>query len=85
MGKQLVNFITCSYESSAPFLQFTKPGANPRRIGDIGLYELLGSSIGASLKTNDWNNNEHLTVRSSTTITENAVIIMEDIRCYRSQ
>jgi hypothetical protein len=41
--------------------------------------------IGASLKTNDWNNNEHLTVRSSTTITENAVIIMEAIRCYRSQ
>jgi len=32
MGKQLVNFITC--ESSAPFLQFTMPGANPRRIGD---------------------------------------------------
>jgi hypothetical protein len=28
MGKQLVNFITCGCESSAPFLQFTKAGAN---------------------------------------------------------
>jgi len=27
MGKQLVNFITCG-------CKFTKPGANPRRIGD---------------------------------------------------
>jgi hypothetical protein len=27
--KQLVNFITCGCESSAPFLQFTKPDANP--------------------------------------------------------
>jgi hypothetical protein len=34
MGKQLVNFITCGCELSAPFLQFTKPGPNPRRIGD---------------------------------------------------
>jgi hypothetical protein len=35
MGKQLVNFITCGCESSAPiFVIFTKPGANPRRIGD---------------------------------------------------
>ena len=32
MGKQLVSFITCGCESSAPF--FTKPGSNPRRIGD---------------------------------------------------
>ena len=39
MGMQLVNFITCGCESSAPFLSFTKPGANPRRIGD----ELLGN------------------------------------------
>ena len=38
MGKQLVNFITYDYELSAPFLWFTKLGANPRR---IGLYELL--------------------------------------------
>jgi hypothetical protein len=34
MGKQLVNFITCGCESSVPFLQFAKPGVNPRRIGD---------------------------------------------------
>ena len=34
IGKQLVNFITCGCKSSAPFLSFTKPGANPRRIGD---------------------------------------------------
>jgi len=34
MDKQLVNFITCGCESSAPFLWFTKPVANPRRIGD---------------------------------------------------
>jgi hypothetical protein len=50
MGKQLVNFITCGCESSAPFLYFIKPGANPRRIGFnlvlvIGLYELLGNQI----------------------------------------
>jgi hypothetical protein len=42
MGKQLVNFITCGYESNAPFLQFTKPGANPAVLV-IGLYELLGN------------------------------------------
>jgi len=34
MGKQLVNFITSHCESSAPFLLFTKPGANPRHIGN---------------------------------------------------
>jgi hypothetical protein len=34
MGKQLLNFITCGCESSAPFLQFTKLGVKPRRIGD---------------------------------------------------
>ena len=34
MYKQLVNLITCGCESSAPFLQFTKPDANPCRIGD---------------------------------------------------
>jgi hypothetical protein len=39
MGKQLVNFITCGCESSAPFLQFTKPEA----VLVIGLYELLGN------------------------------------------
>jgi hypothetical protein len=35
MGKQLVSLITCGCVSIAPFLQFTKPGANPRRIGDM--------------------------------------------------
>ena len=45
MGKQLVNFITCDCESSAPFLYFTKPSVNPRRIGD-SLYELLGNPPG---------------------------------------
>jgi hypothetical protein len=34
LGKQLVNFITWGCESSAPFLWFTKLGANPRHIGD---------------------------------------------------
>jgi len=34
MSKQLVNFITCGCKSSAPFLSFTKPGANPRHIDD---------------------------------------------------
>ena len=42
MGKQLVNFTTCGCESSAPFLYFTKPGANPRRIVDRR-YEVLGN------------------------------------------
>jgi hypothetical protein len=31
MGKQLINFITCGYESSAPFLLFTKSGVNPHQ------------------------------------------------------
>ena len=34
MDKQLVIFITCGCESIAPFLSFTKPGANPRCISD---------------------------------------------------
>jgi hypothetical protein len=34
MGKQLVNFITCGCELSAPFVQFAKPDANTRRSGD---------------------------------------------------
>jgi hypothetical protein len=34
MGKQLVNFITCGCESSAPFFVIYKSGTNPRRIGD---------------------------------------------------
>jgi hypothetical protein len=45
MGKQLVNFITCGCESSAPFLQFTKPGANPRRIGDRLVWTLRSSDL----------------------------------------
>ena len=34
IGKQLVNFITCGCESSAPFFWFTQQGATSRRIGD---------------------------------------------------
>ena len=40
MGKQLVNFIICAASRVHPFLQFTKPGVNPRVLV-IGLYELL--------------------------------------------
>jgi len=40
MGKQLLSFITCGCESSAPFLQIAKPGANPRVLV-ICFYELL--------------------------------------------
>ena len=46
MGKQMVNFINCSCESSAPFFVIYKPGMNQRRIGDELLgnpYELLGN------------------------------------------
>jgi hypothetical protein len=43
MGKQLVNSITCRCQSSAPFLQFTKPGVNPRRIGDMMVIQLPNS------------------------------------------
>ena len=32
MGKQLVHFITCGCESSAPLFVITKTGTNPRRI-----------------------------------------------------
>ena len=34
VSNELVNFITCGCESSAPFLLFTRSGANPLRIGD---------------------------------------------------
>ena len=34
MGNQQIICITCGHESSAPFLKFTKLGANPRRISD---------------------------------------------------
>ena len=39
MGKQLVNFITCGCESSAPLFVIYKAG----RVLVIGLYELLGN------------------------------------------
>ena len=34
LGKQLVNFITCGCESSAPFFVIYKAGCEPTRIGD---------------------------------------------------
>jgi hypothetical protein len=42
MGKQLVNFITCGCESSAPFLSFTKPGHD---IAEILLKVMLNAKI----------------------------------------
>ena len=45
MGKQLVNFITCGCGPSAPFLQFTKLGANPRRIGDRLVWAVRSSDL----------------------------------------
>ena len=39
MGKQLVIFITCGCESSAPFFVIYKAG----RVLVLGLYELLGN------------------------------------------
>ena len=55
-GKQLVNFITCSCESSAPLIVIYKAGREPTLYGVnlrrmawthpilvIGLYELLGN------------------------------------------
>jgi hypothetical protein len=41
MGKQLVNFITCGCESSAPFLVIDKAGARTHTVLVIGLYELF--------------------------------------------
>jgi hypothetical protein len=42
MGKQLVNFITCGCESSAPFFVIYKAGHEPMPyVLVIGLYELL--------------------------------------------
>jgi hypothetical protein len=41
MGKQLVNFITCGWESSAPFLVIDKAGARTHTVLVIGLYELF--------------------------------------------
>ena len=43
MGKQLVNFITCGCESSAPFFVIYKTGREPMPYLVIGLYELLGN------------------------------------------
>jgi hypothetical protein len=41
MGKQLVNFITCSCESSAPFFCNLQSWAWTHTVLVIGLYELL--------------------------------------------
>ena len=43
MSKQLVNFITCGCESSAPFL-YLKNRARTHAVLVIGLYELLGNT-----------------------------------------
>jgi len=43
MGKQLVNFITCSCESSAPFFCNLQSRARTHPVLVIGLYELLGN------------------------------------------
>jgi hypothetical protein len=43
MGKQLVSFITCGCESSAPFL-YLQSQARTHVVLVIGLYELLGKS-----------------------------------------
>jgi hypothetical protein len=43
MGKQLVNFITCSCESSAPFFANLQSWARIHAVLVIGLYELFGN------------------------------------------
>ena len=43
MGKQLVNFITCGYVSSAPFFCNLQNRAWTHAVLVIGLYELLGN------------------------------------------
>jgi hypothetical protein len=43
MGKQLVNFITCGCELSAPFFVIYKAGRKTNAVLVIGLYELLGN------------------------------------------
>ena len=43
MGKQLVNFITCGCESSAPFLCNLQIQTRTHAVLVIGLYELLGN------------------------------------------
>ena len=43
MGEQLVNFITCGFESSIPFLRNLQNRARTHAVLVIGLYELLGN------------------------------------------
>jgi hypothetical protein len=43
MGKQLVNFITCGCESSAPFFGNLQSREQTHAVLVIGLYELLGN------------------------------------------
>jgi hypothetical protein len=43
MGKQLVNFIICGCELSAPFFVIYKAGRKTNAVLVIGLYELLGN------------------------------------------
>jgi hypothetical protein len=45
MGKQLVNFITCGCESSAPFFCNLQSQTRTHAVLVIGLYELLESRI----------------------------------------
>jgi hypothetical protein len=43
MGEQLINFITCYCDSSAPFFCNTQSRARTHVVLVIGLYELLGN------------------------------------------
>jgi hypothetical protein len=43
MGKQLVNFITCGCESSAPLFGNLQSQARTHAVLVIGLHELLGN------------------------------------------
>jgi hypothetical protein len=49
MGKQLVNFITCGCESSAPFFCNLQSRARTHAVLVIGLYELLVIKLPNSL------------------------------------
>jgi hypothetical protein len=44
-GKQLINFITCRCESSAPFYVIYKAGCKTHAVLVIGLYELLDPNL----------------------------------------
>jgi hypothetical protein len=46
MGKQLVNFVTCAYESSAPFFVIYKAGCEP-----MGWWFSLGTPASSTTKT----------------------------------